>query len=83
MQLTIIAVCAGLIVLELAVIVAAALIVALRVRDTAQAIEVLAYRVDQEVENIGSTFRSGWLKSLGAAATMAAGLWSGRSRGRD
>lgn len=81
--MTIIAVCAGLIVLELAVIVAAALIVALRVRDTAQAVEVVAYRVDQEIESIGSTFRSGWLKSLGAAATLVGGLWGGRRRGRD
>ena len=83
MQLTFIAVCAGLITIELGIIVAAALIVALRLRDTAQAIEVVAYRVDQEIESIGSTFRSGWLKSLGAAATLVGGLWTGRRRGRD
>lgn len=83
MQLTIIAVCAALITIELGVIVAAALIVALRVKDTAQAVEVVAYRVDQEIENIGSTLRSGWLKSLATAASVVAGIWTGRRRGRD
>ncbi len=81
--MTFMAVCLGLITLELGIIVAALLIVALRLRDTAQAIEVLAYRVDQEVENIGSTLRSGWLKTLGATASVISGLWSGRQRQKD
>lgn len=76
------AVCMGLITVELGIIVAAILMVALRVRDTAQAVEVVAYRVDSEIEGIGSTLRSGWLKTLGATASVVAGIWSGR-RGRD
>ncbi|MBI3552103.1 MAG: hypothetical protein HY077_06260 [Elusimicrobia bacterium] len=79
---TFMAVCMGLITVELGIIVAAILMVALRVRDTAQAVEVVAYRVDSEIEGIGSTLRSGWLKTLGATASVVAGIWSGR-RGRD
>ncbi len=72
------AVCMGLITLELGIIVAAIVSVALRVRDTAQAVEVAAYRVESEVEGIGTTLRSGWLKTLGATASIVAGLWTGR-----
>ena len=77
---TVTAVCLVLITLELGVLVIAGVIVALRVKDTAQAVEVLAYRVEHEVENVGSTLRSGWVRSLGAAASVVGGLWSGRSR---
>ena len=77
------AVCMVVITVELGVIVAAVLVVALRVRDTAQAVEVVAYRVDEEIENIGSTMRSGWLKSLSAAASVVGGLWSARRGQRD
>lgn len=71
-------VCLVIITLELAVLIAALLMVALRVKDAAQAVEVLAYRVESEVENVGTTFRSGWLRTLGAAASVVTGIWSGR-----
>jgi len=37
---------------------------------------------DEEIVSLGDTLRSGWIKSLGAAASVIAGIWSGR-RGRD
>jgi hypothetical protein len=84
---TLIGVCLILITLELGVLVAAGVVVALRVKDvalrvqdTVQAVEVLAYRVESEVENVGSTLRSGWLRTLGAAASVLSGLWMGRRR---
>jgi hypothetical protein len=80
---TFMAVCMGLITLELGIIVVAILMVALRVRDTAQAVEVAAYRVETEVEGIGSTLRAGWLKTLGATASIVAGLWTGRRGGGE
>ena len=78
---TVTAVCLVLITLELGVLVIAGVIVALRVKDTAQAVEVLAYRVEHEVENVGSTLRSGWVRTLGGLASVVTGAWTGRNRG--
>jgi hypothetical protein len=61
---TFIAVCLGLIVLELGVMIAFVVFAMLRVRDAAQAIEVVAYRVDQEVLTFGESLRSGWGQAL-------------------
>ena len=57
---TFIAVCLGLIVLELGVMIAVFTIAMFKIKDAAQAVEVAAYRVDQEVSSVGETFRSGW-----------------------
>jgi len=57
---TFIAVCLGLIVLELAVMIAVFSVAMLKLRDAAQAVEVAAYRVDQEVLSLGQSVRSGW-----------------------
>ncbi|MEK7234145.1 MAG: hypothetical protein AAB268_10045 [Elusimicrobiota bacterium] len=57
---TFIAVCLALIVLELAVMIAVFALVMLKVKDAAAAVEIAAYRVDQEVLAVGETFRSGW-----------------------
>jgi hypothetical protein len=69
---TFIAVCLGLIVLELAVMIAVFSVAMLKVREAAQAVEIAAYRVDQEVHNVGSTLRSGWLTA--AKTLFSAGL---------
>jgi hypothetical protein len=61
---TFIAVCLGLIVVELAVMIAVFAIAMLRVRDAASAIEVAAYRVDQEVQTFGESMRTGWAQAL-------------------
>ena len=61
---TFIAVCLGLIVLELAVMIGVFAVAMLRVRDAAQAVEVAAYRVDQEVQTFGESMRSGWVGAL-------------------
>jgi hypothetical protein len=57
---TFIAVCLGLIVLELAVMIAVFSFAMLKLRDAAQAVEVAAYRVDQEVLSFGQSVRTGW-----------------------
>ena len=61
---TFIAVCLGLIVVELAVMIAVFAVAMLRVRDAASAVEVAAYRVDQEVQSFGESMRSGWASAL-------------------
>jgi hypothetical protein len=70
---TFIAVCMGLIVLELAVMIAVFSFTMLKVRDAAQAVEVAAYRLDQEVLTFGQNVRSGWgstFKTLLSAGLM-------------
>jgi hypothetical protein len=61
---TFIAVCLALIVLELAVMIAVVTVAMAKVRDAAQAVEVAAYRVDQEVNSLGESMRSGWITGL-------------------
>ena len=69
---TFIAVCLALIVIELAVMIGVFAYVMLRVKDAAAAVEVAAYRVDQEVLSVGETFRSGWGGTL--STLISAGL---------
>ena len=69
---TFIAVCLGLIVVELAVMIAVFAIVMLRVRDAASAVEIAAYRVDQEVQTFGESMRTGWFSAVKGA--LAVGL---------
>ena len=61
---TFIAVCLALIVIELAVMIAVFAVAMIKVRDAAQAVEVAAYRVDQEVLTIGESMRTGWVGAL-------------------
>lgn len=72
MDNTFINVCLALIVLELAVMIGVFAYVMLRVKDAAAAVEVAAYRVDQEVLSVGETFRSGWGGTL--STILSAGL---------
>ena len=69
---TFIAVCLALIVLELAVMIGVFAYVMLRVKDAAAAVEVAAYRVDQEVLSVGESLRSSWGGMLKTA--VSAGL---------
>ena len=69
---TFIAVCLALIVLELAVMIAVFAFAMLKVKDAAAAVEVAAYRVDQEVLSVGETFRSGWGGTL--STIISAGM---------
>lgn len=59
-MVTFIAVCLALIVVELAVMIAVFCMAMIKVRDAAQAVEIAAYRVDQEVLSFGQSLRSGW-----------------------
>jgi hypothetical protein len=61
---TFIAICLALIVLELAVMIGVFAVAMLRVRDAAQAVEVAAYRVDQEVQTLGESMRTGWVGAM-------------------
>lgn len=80
MMITVTDACLVLITVELALITVFLVVTLLKIRQTAQAVEVLAYRVDHEVEHIGETMRSGWVKSLQAAASVIGGLWGGGRR---
>ena len=61
---TFIAVCLGLIVVELAVMIGVFAVAMMRVRDAASAVEIAAYRVDQEVQTFGESMRTGWVQTL-------------------
>ena len=67
-----IAVCLALIVVELAVMIGVFAVAMMRVRDAAQAVEVAAYRVDQEVLTFGESMRTGWAQAL--KGLMSVGL---------
>lgn len=69
---TFIAVCLGLIVLELAVMIAVFTAAMLKVKEAAQAVEIAAYRVDQEVHSVGASLRSGWFNA--ARTLLSAGM---------
>ncbi len=69
---TFIAVCLGLIVLELAVMIVVFAVAMLKIKDAATAVEIAAYRVDQEVSEVGQSLRSGWFSAVKTA--LSAGL---------
>lgn len=71
--------CLAVIALELAIVVAFLVVTLYNVNRTAQAVEVLAYRLDQELIHLGSTLRSGWTRALGSAvSSFVSGWWRGR-----
>ena len=72
---TFIAVCLALIVLELGVMIAVFIYTMLRLKDAAQAVEVAAYRVDQEVHSFGQTVRSGWGDTLRTVLTTGLAIF--------
>jgi|CXWL01.1.fsa_nt_gi hypothetical protein len=69
---TFIAVCLALIVAELAVMIAVFVVTMLKLKQAAQAVEVAAYRVDQEVLSFGDSLRSSWGSAL--KTLLSAGL---------
>ena len=69
-----IAVCLALIVVELGVMIAVVVVAMLKLKDAAQAIEVAAYRVDQEILTLGQTMRSGWGETFRALLSAGFGL---------
>jgi hypothetical protein len=72
---TFIAVCLALIVVELGVMIAVFAFAMVKVRDAAQAVEVAAYRVDQEVLTFGESMRSGWMTALKGAISVGLNLF--------
>ena len=71
---TFIAVCLALIVIEIGVMMAAVVFVAVKLKKSAEAVEVLAYRVEDKV----ASFRTGWIHALQGAASLVSGLMAGR-----
>lgn len=75
-----IAACIALIAVEIGVIMGAVIFLVVRVRRTAESVEVLAYRVEESVNNVSESLTSGWMRGLQAAASLATGLWRGRHK---
>ena len=71
------AACVALIALELGILIAGVLVALSRLQRTAKAVEVLAYRLDQKVDDVGAALKSTWLRSVGA---MLAGFLGNRKR---
>lgn len=67
---------------EIALILAAVLVAVHRLARAADSLEVLAYRVESEVEGIGQTLRSGWMSSLQTALGLIGGFFAGREKRR-
>ncbi len=78
--LSIIAVFVGIIALELAVAMIFLIAALLHIRQAARAVEVLTYRVDEEVDHVGTLMRSGWMKVIQTAVSGMVGVWSGSRR---
>src|SRR5687767_6072692 len=67
------------------------IVVAVQMRRAAQAVEVLAYRTNDQVERLGEAthrvgdfagvFRAGWLRALTVAFGVAATVWGRRRSG--
>ena len=73
-----IAICLGLLTLEFGIAIAFLIATLFSVRQAARAFETLAYRVDEEVDQVSNAMKSGWMKALQAAVGVAAGFWTGR-----
>jgi hypothetical protein len=72
---TFIAICLALIVLELGIMIAVFVFAMLRLKDAASAVEVAAYRVDQEVLSFGQTVRTGWGDTLRTLLTTGLAIF--------
>jgi hypothetical protein len=68
---TFIAVCLAVLVVELSILVVVLIITLLQIKKAAQAVEVLTYRVDQQVASFGDAVRSGWLHLFGTVLNLA------------
>jgi len=72
---TFIAVCLGLIVLELGAFIAVGIYAFLKVKQAAQAVEVTAYKMEHRVEQ---TLSNGWVGTAVKAGMALAGHFAGR-----
>jgi len=71
---TFIAVCLGILVVETSILLVVLVLALLQIKKTAQAVEVLSYRVDAQVAAIGEGLRSGWMKMLSTVLELG-GRW--------
>jgi hypothetical protein len=65
-----IAACLAVLVAELSILVAVLTVTLLQIRKTAQAVEVLTYRADQQVASFGEAVRSGWMHLFGTVLNL-------------
>ena len=77
-SLTFIAVCMGILVLEIGLVLGAIIYLVLRVNKTVTAVEVLAYTIEDKL----SSFKTGWIRALQGAASLVTGFMGARN-GRD
>ena len=68
---TFIAVCLAVLVVELTILMVVLIVTLLQVRKAALAVEVLTYRVDQQVASFGEAVRSGWLHLFGTVLNIS------------
>ena len=73
-----VAICMGLIVVEIGLILGAIVFLVMRLKKTAEAFEVLAYRLDDGVSSFSSTMRSSWFKAIQGAAGLVGSFVSSR-----
>lgn len=73
------AVCLAVIAIELGALVGFGIYTLLKIRRAAEALEIVAYRVDHQVISVGETLREGWAGAgLKAALGLAGYLWGAR-----
>ncbi len=77
-MMTFIAVCVAVIAVELGLLCIGLLVAVFRIKKAAEAFEVLAYRVEEQVLHFANGMRGSWMKVLQVGATVAGGLWRGR-----
>jgi len=75
--MTFIAVCVGLITLEFGIVAAFLIVTLFKLQRTARAVEILAYRLEDQVSSIGSTLKSGWWQTV---LSFVGGWWTARKR---
>ncbi|MBI5629994.1 MAG: hypothetical protein HY921_03815 [Elusimicrobia bacterium] len=76
-----IAVCVAIMTVELSFLLAFLIITLRKIKQGAQAVEVLAYRVEEEVEAFTSRMRSGWFKALeGTARILMSAFWPSKKK---
>ena len=68
---TFIAVCLAVLVVELGILVVMMVVALLQIKKTAQAVEVLTYRIDQQVASFGECVRSGWMQMFSSILKLA------------
>lgn len=76
---TFIAVCMGILALEMTVVLGAVIFLALRVSRAVQSVEVLVYKLEDKV----AAFKTGWMRVFQGAAGLVTGVMGARKHSRQ